>query len=138
MIYMKVVVGLLFDEEKFLIGQRLDENSSYGGYWELPGGKIDEGETSYDAIIREWKEELDIDVEAYYEIPNREINGVDTYPFLLRFKSGKPKLNVHQKVKFIDMSEIKSYKLTPISTEIVYIIRRSYSLFLRKKEKETQ
>lgn len=135
---MKVVVGLLFDEEKFLIGQRLDENSSYGGYWELPGGKIDEGETSYDAIIREWKEELDIDVEAYYEIPNREINGVDTYPFLLRFKSGKPKLNVHQKVKFIDMSEIKSYKLTPISTEIVYIIRRSYSLFLRKKEKETQ
>ncbi|MDG1252228.1 MAG: NUDIX domain-containing protein [Schleiferiaceae bacterium] len=135
---MKVVVGLLFDEEKFLIGQRLDENSSYGGYWELPGGKIDEGETSYDAIIREWKEELDIDVEAYYEIPNREINGVDTYPFLLRFKSGKPKLNVHQKVKFIDMSEIKSYKLTPISTEIVYIVRRSYSLFLRKKEKETQ
>jgi len=138
MISMKVVAGLLFDEEKFLIGQRLDENSSYGGYWELPGGKIDEGETSYDAIIREWKEELDIDVEAYYEIPNREINGIDTYPFLLRFKSGKPKLNVHQKVKFIDMSEIKSYKLTPISTEIVYIVRRSYSLFLRKKEKETQ
>jgi len=135
---MKVVAGLLFDEEKFLIGQRLDENSSYGGYWELPGGKIDEGETSYNAIIREWKEELDIDVEAYYEIPNREINGIDTYPFLLRFKSGKPKLNVHQKVKFIDMSEIKSYKLTPISTEIVYIVRRSYSLFLRKKEKETQ
>ena len=90
MISMKVVAGLLFDEEKFLIGQRLDENSSYGGYWELPGGKIDEGETSYDAIIREWKEELDIDVEAYYEIPNREINGIDTYPFLLRFKSGKP------------------------------------------------
>ncbi len=131
---MKIVAGLLFDEDKFLIGQRLDDNPSFGGYWELPGGKIDEGETSYDAILREWKEELDIDVEAYYELPNRDIEGVDVYPFLLRFKSGKPKLNAHKSVKFVDMSEIKSYKLTPISTKIVYIIKGSYSLFLRKKE----
>lgn len=131
---MKIVAGLLFDEDKFLIGQRLDDNPSFGGYWELPGGKIDDGETSYDAILREWKEELDIDVEAYYEIPNRDIEGVDVYPFLLRFKSGKPKLNAHKSVKFVDMSEIKSYKLTPISTKIVYIIKGSYSLFLRKKE----
>jgi len=131
---MKIVAGLLFDEDKFLIGQRLDDNPSFGGYWELPGGKIDDGETSYDAILREWKEELDIDVEAYYELPNRDIEGVDVYPFLLRFKSGKPKLNAHKSVKFVDMSEIKSYKLTPISTKIVYIIKGSYSLFLRKKE----
>lgn len=131
---MKIVAGLLFDEDKFLIGQRLDDNPSFGGYWELPGGKIDDGETSYDAILREWKEELDIDVEAYYELPNRDIEGVDVYPFLLRFKSGKPKLNAHKSVKFVDMSEIKSYKLTPISTKIVYIIKGSYSLFLRKNE----
>ena len=45
------------------------------------GGKIEEGETPYDAIIREWKEELDIDINVYYSIPEREEDGIEFYPY---------------------------------------------------------
>ena len=52
-IKMKIVCGTLLDSDKFLIGQRLEDNPSYGGFWELPGGKIDDGESPDDAIKRE-------------------------------------------------------------------------------------
>ena len=69
---MKIVVGVLCDEDTFLIGKRLSTDSVCPDMWELPGGKIEKGETPYNAIIREWKEELDIDIKVYYSIPERE------------------------------------------------------------------
>ena len=44
-------------------------------------------------IIREWKEELDIDINVYYSIPEREEDGIEFYPYIIKYKSGKPKLN---------------------------------------------
>ena len=59
---MKIVCGALLDEDKVLIGQRLESDSICPNQWELPGGKIEEGETPYNVIKRERKEELDIDI----------------------------------------------------------------------------
>ena len=36
----KVVCGLLRNEDRVLIGKRLDDNPNFGGYWEFPGGKV--------------------------------------------------------------------------------------------------
>mgnify|MGYP004616124937 CR=1 FL=1 len=53
-------------EGKILITQR-NLKKSQGGLWEFPGGKIEKGETREEAIIREIKEELtiEINVESY-------------------------------------------------------------------------
>ena len=45
---MKIVVGALVDEDTVLIGKRLSTDSVCPDLWELPGGKIEEGETPYD------------------------------------------------------------------------------------------
>jgi 8-oxo-dGTP diphosphatase len=50
-------------KEKYLITQRMP-NARYGGYWEFPGGTVEDGETPNQALSRELKEELNIDVKV--------------------------------------------------------------------------
>lgn len=57
-----VVAAALVDAEgRVLIAQR-PEGKMLGGLWEFPGGKVEPGESPETALIRELKEELDIDV----------------------------------------------------------------------------
>ena len=49
------------DAGQILIGQRQEEGS-LPGYWEFPGGKLNKNETPEDCLIREIKEEINIDI----------------------------------------------------------------------------
>ena len=53
-------VALVDVDGRVLIAQR-PEGKAMAGLWEFPGGKVDPGETPEAALIRELKEELDID-----------------------------------------------------------------------------
>lgn len=60
----EVVAGIIYnDENKFLIAQR-NLKKAQGGYWEFPGGKVEQGETYQEALIREIKEEFNADIEV--------------------------------------------------------------------------
>ncbi len=59
----EVVAGLLKEEREILLCQRRDDDT-FAGLWEFPGGKIKKGETHQEALRRELKEELNIDVEV--------------------------------------------------------------------------
>lgn len=55
-------VALVDVEGNVLLGKRL-KGKHMADMWEFPGGKVEQGETPEHALIRELKEELDIDVE---------------------------------------------------------------------------
>ena len=57
-----VVAVALVDADNRVLLQQRPEGKSMAGLWELPGGKLNEGESPEAALIRELKEELDIDV----------------------------------------------------------------------------
>jgi 8-oxo-dGTP diphosphatase len=59
-IVLVVAVGLIDVDGRVLIAQR-PEGKKMAGLWEFPGGKVDPGETPEVALIRELKEELNID-----------------------------------------------------------------------------
>ncbi len=59
----EVAVGVLMDPEtgRVLIGSR-PEGKPYAGWWELPGGKLEPGESVHEALVREMQEELNLTV----------------------------------------------------------------------------
>jgi 8-oxo-dGTP diphosphatase len=64
----EVAAGILLDAEgRYLLGQR-PEGKPYAGYWEVPGGKIEKGETVFEALKRELQEELGIDIQSSEEL----------------------------------------------------------------------
>lgn len=58
-----LVAGILIERAKFLVEKRRDEEDADPGYIEIPGGHVDKDETLEDALRREMKEELGIDIE---------------------------------------------------------------------------
>lgn len=59
-----VAVGILMRPDgRFLLASR-PEGKPYAGYWEFPGGKLEPGESLHAALVREFHEELGIDVRA--------------------------------------------------------------------------
>ena len=58
----KVVAALIEKEGKVLIAKRNEGSNYTNGKWEFPGGKVELNENEFDAIQREIKEELSVDI----------------------------------------------------------------------------
>jgi len=59
----EVCAAIIQHQSKVLITLR-PEDKRLGGYWEFPGGKIEIGESPQIALVRELREELDIEIEV--------------------------------------------------------------------------
>jgi 8-oxo-dGTP diphosphatase len=58
-----LVVAGAFVRDGLLLLTRRPDGAPLEGAWELPGGKVEEGETPEEALRREWREELGVEVE---------------------------------------------------------------------------
>jgi mutator protein MutT len=110
---LEVGAALIFKDGKFLITQRL-EADSFGGHWELPGGKKEPNETLEQCVIRELREELDIEVEIQhffriltYHYPQRSVR---LNIFFCSHKSGEPKTIECQAYAWTDPKDLPNYK----------------------------
>ena len=60
----QVAVGVLIQSNgEFLLTSR-PAGKPYAGYWEFPGGKVEQGESTHDALCRELREEIGIEVRS--------------------------------------------------------------------------
>src|SRR5690606_35106195 len=60
--FIDVAAGMILRADGSLLLAERPADKPWAGWWELPGGKIEPGETTLEALGRELKEELDIDV----------------------------------------------------------------------------
>ena len=131
---MKVVCGILIWNDKVLIGKRKLTNQHQPGKWEFPGGKMEEGETVDETIIREFKEELDIDIYPFHEFRTLSEDNIEFTPMTVRLIGGKAKLLEHEEIRFVDKSDFFKLELTPLSKKAGRILYDSYFIFLKKGE----
>jgi 8-oxo-dGTP diphosphatase len=68
-----------FDDIEYLVGRR--SGKAYVGCWEFPGGKVEVDEDPEDALIREWLEELGVDVTVGEELFDQQFTTVDLTNF---------------------------------------------------------
>ncbi len=119
---MKIVTAaILEDNGRFLIARR-GPGQSLEGYWEFPGGKVEQGESLEECLIREIKEELNLDIcveQKFYEVLHQYDKGqIKLVAFRIHVLSGSLSLSVHDDVKWLLPSEILQYKLAPADIPI--------------------
>lgn len=122
-----VVAAVIVNENgQILITQR-NLKKVQGGLWEFPGGKIEPGESREEAIVREIKEELNVDIvidkyisEREYSYPERTINLI---ALKCRIKEGILKLNEHEDAKWIFIKDFEKYNFASADEFIIDILK---------------
>ena len=126
----EVVAALIRDNGKFLICQR-PAHKARGLLWEFAGGKIEEGERGEDALKRECREELGIEVSAgeiFIEVTHKYPDiCVHLTVYNARITEGTPKLLEHAALKWITPEEIKFYNFCPADDKILKKILKERS-----------
>jgi len=80
----EVVAAVILRDGKILIGQR-KRGGRHPLKWEFPGGKVEPGEDPRAALIRELREELNVDAVIGEELDSYEVNYGDGIHILLHF-----------------------------------------------------
>ncbi len=105
-----VSAGIIHRDGKVLVGQRrrLDRHSLK---WEFPGGKVEQGETPQQALVRELEEELLIEATvgaelARYEHEYPSGSRVHLLFFSVPAYSGVPEGQVFEQIQWVDLSAL--------------------------------
>jgi len=110
---------------RFMICQR-PAHKARGLLWEFVGGKVEPGETHEEALVRECREELGIEISAddvftdvLHEYPDITVH---LTLFDSHIVSGEPQLLEHNDIRWITVPEIKDFEFCPADTEILELI----------------
>ena len=118
----EVVAALIWKYHKFMICQR-PAHKARGLLWEFVGGKVELGETKKQALIRECREELSVNIsvvkvfmEVTHEYPDLTVH---LTLFNATIADGEPQKIEHNDIQWITPSEIPNYELCPADVEIL-------------------
>lgn len=125
----EVVAALIWDGDRFLACQR-PAHKARGLLWEFVGGKVEPGETHAQALVRECREELDIEVrvgelfmELTHEYPDLTVR-LSLYHAVI--EKGVPQKLEHNDLRWLLPSEVDDYAFCPADKDILNRIKEEY------------
>ena len=125
----EVVAALIWDGERFMICQR-PAHKGNALLWEFVGGKVEPGESKEEALVRECREELAIEV----SVGETFMDVVHAYPditvhltlFHATIALGEPRKLEHNDLQWITPKQIPDYAFCPADEEILKEIKVRY------------
>ena len=121
----EVVAALIWDGDRFMICQR-PAHKARGLLWEFVGGKVEAGETGEQALIRECREEIavelsvgDVFMEVLHEYPDLTVH---LTLYNASIAKGTPRKLEHNDIRWITPDEIPDYVFCPADVEILAAI----------------
>ncbi len=128
------VAGILIEDDKILLIEHLKKDKRY---WLVPGGGVDWGESTAEALIREYKEEtnLDISVEKFLFLsetiaPDKQKHVINLYFQIKVLKNSIENMQLGDEknltdLRFITKNEIENIKLYPnIKTQLIQLLNK--------------
>lgn len=123
----RVVAAVIKDGDKYLCMQRCRSRIPYiTERWEFPGGKVEQGESFHQALIREIKEEMDWDIfvgkklgSISHEYPHFKVK---LTAFLCKGGDGEFKMLEHLDYKWLTREEMDSLNWTEADRKLLDLI----------------
>lgn len=119
----EVTCALILRDGKILVVQR-SQGMPLAGMWEFPGGKVEDGETYEECIVREIKEELALDITLSRAISPSDWNYPDKSIRLIPFiatipHDQEPVLKEHSALCWATTAELHELPLAPADVPIL-------------------
>ena len=125
----KVAAAIIRQNQRMLLTRRRPD-SYLPGLWEFPGGKVERGESFTDALHRELREELGIEVEVIDEFhtvthryPDRS---VELHFFNCTIVHGEPRAIEVAEFRWVNSSDLLSYDFPEADLELVERLARPH------------
>lgn len=117
-----VAVGVVINDKHEVLIAKRHSHQHQGGLWEFPGGKVEPGETTFSALKREFKEEVNLDLiqsesllVVEHDYGDKQVK-LDT--LVVKHFSGIAVGLEAQEVKWVKVNELTSYEF-PKANEVI-------------------
>lgn len=115
--------AIIIEDGKLLamFRRKIKKDGSVKEYYVIPGGGLEDGETLEENVIRELKEEFNVDIEVVKFLTTEEYDDTIANYFLCKIVNGTPKLGGEEldrmtpenyyEIRYIDLNDIDNYDI---------------------------
>lgn len=120
-----VSAAVIVKDNKYFIAKR-NKDKHLGGYFEFPGGKQDDNETLEQTVIREIKEELNVDITVDRKLGDEHYSdekiNVHLHYFFCTIIKGDIVLKEHEEAAWVSKEEFNKYKFAEGDKDIISLL----------------
>jgi 8-oxo-dGTP diphosphatase len=129
----RVPCAVIEHNGKILAGQR-SAALSFPLKWEFPGGKVEQNESDEEALVREIREELNVEIDILYKLPvtvkDQGWREIILVPFVCNLHTTEITLTEHEQIVWLKAEELPTLDWTEADLNVI----QSYFNYLAVKE----
>lgn len=121
-----VVVAVIINHQNEVLITKRSAQQHQGNKWEFPGGKVDEGEISHQALSREINEEIGIEIlsaslltQITHQYNDKNVQ-LDVYE--VKSWQGEPQALEGQPMRWVEKEKLHRYEFPAANTKIVHLL----------------